>query len=219
MSQSKKIRVFKNKDKEGWYEKWTKNRDLMNFPHPFRAIVSAHPGSGKTNMIKNIILAADPHFKRIFLCHYCPETKEYEDLDIIPLDEIPDPNSAFFDPKHKSLLIIDDQEFKFMPKAMQRRMDRLWGYTSTHRGLSICCATQNFTNLPPVVRRMSNIFFIWKGTTDIEDLKLIGRKLGLNKEQTLSLFNNCKSRFDQICFDQTIDSPAPIRFNGYDIIE
>lgn len=218
MSKTKLI-VFENKDKKGWYEKWDDRRDLLNFPHPFRCIVSANPGSGKTNMIKNLIIKAKPHFQKIYLCHFDEETKEYDDVDVIKLEGIPDSRAQMFTPKKKSLLIIDDYDFEDLNKQELANLRSLFKYGSTHRGLSIVVASQNFFSIPVIVRRLCNIFFIWKGTCDIDSLTQIGRKIGFKKEDFEELIVLCKSKYDNICIDLTIDSPAAVRFNGYTLIK
>ena len=65
----KKILVIPNKDKLGWHERWDSKRDMLNFPHPYRFCISSVPNSGKTNLIKNILLRANPSFKKIYLYH------------------------------------------------------------------------------------------------------------------------------------------------------
>ena len=47
-------------DKDGWSEKWYPNRNLLNFPHSWRGVFCGPPSCGKTNLIKNIILRAQP---------------------------------------------------------------------------------------------------------------------------------------------------------------
>lgn len=212
------ISVYKNKDKDGWQENWYQGRNWLNFPFPCRIIISANPGSGKTNMIKNILAKAKPYYQRIFLCHYDIDTSEYDDVKVIKLREIPPAKSEFFESKYKSCLIIDDHEFEYMTKEQRQNLDRLWGYTSTHLGLTCICATQNFFNLPAFLRRMSDVFFIWKGSTDLDSLYAIGRKLGLNKEEFKSIMNRCKGKFDNICFDLTNNSPCRVRLNVYQCV-
>lgn len=213
------IIVFKNKDKEGWYEEWQKGRDLMNFPHPFRMIISANPGSGKTNMIKNVIVRAKPYFKRIYLCHFDEQTKEYDDIDVIKLDEIPDSRSTLFRPSIKSLLIIDDYDFKSLNYLQLNNLRSLFKYGSTHRGLSIIIATQDFFHVPSIIRRLSNVYFIWRGSSDLDSLWQIGRRVGYTKEEFRQLMDLCCNKFDQICIDMTVSSPAPVRYNGYTLVK
>ncbi len=214
----KKIIVFPNKDKTK-REKWTVNRDLLNFPSPKRVMISANPDSGKTNQVKNILVRTKPVYKRIYLLHYDPETSEYDDIDAIHLSEIPDPRDSKLFNGDKCAIIIDDQEYKFKTKDELKRLDRLYGYTSTHRFVDIFCCTQDWFNVPPICRRSSNVFFIWKNSCDTESLCQIGRKLGYNKKTFLSLFKHCTNRFDNLCFDLTTGSPAPIRKNSYEKIE
>lgn len=214
-----KIFIFKNRDKEGWYESWTNGRNLLNFPHPFRCIVSGNPGSGKTNMIFNIICKSKPKFKKIYLCHFDQNTKEYTDLSTINLPELPDSRSSNFKPKIKSLLIIDDYDFAALSKPQMNNLRSLFKYASTHKGLSIIVATQDFFNLPPIIRRSSNIFFIWKGSSDLDSLFQIGRRLGYTKNDFKVLLDTLRSRFDNLCIDLTVDSPAPVRLNGYTLLK
>jgi hypothetical protein len=216
-SKKKNIIVFPNKDKDGWIEKWDTNRDWLNFPWPSRILISANPGSGKTNMIKNILLKAKPFFNRIFLCHYDEDTEEYDDIECIKLKDIPDAKGKLLknSKKHKSALIIDDHEFQFMDNKSKKNLDRLLGYTSTHLGLTIIIATQNFFNLPTFVRRMSDVFILWKGSSDFDSLYSVGRKMGLSKEEFKSIMNKCQCKYDNIIIDLTANSPCKVRLNGY----
>lgn len=213
------IIVFDNKDKKGWYERWYKGRNLLNFPHPYRCVLSANPGSGKTNLIKNIIVRAKPIFRKIYLCHFDDMTQEYDDIDAVKLDKLPDSRSTLFKGTVKSLLIIDDYDFKSLSKPQMNSFKSLFRYGSTHRGLSILVATQDFFQLPVVIRRLSNIYFIWKGSSDLDSLWAIGRRVGYSKQAFEELMNLCRDRFDNICIDMTVGSPAPVRFNSYTLIK
>lgn len=213
--EDKKIYVFKNADKEGWYESWHEGRNWLNFPHPFRCIVAANPGSGKTNMIKNIIVRSKPHFNRIFLCHFDPDTKEYDDLEHIKLDELPDARSKIFSPKHKTLCIIDDYDFASLNKFQMNNLRSLFKYASTHRGVSFMVACQDFFNLPAIIRRLSNVYFLWSGSKDIDQLMTIGRRIGYTKTEFKEIIDMCQNKFDNICIDFTVDSPCKVRFNAY----
>lgn len=208
-----KLVVFKNADKEGWYESWKEKKSKFDFPYPCRIVVSANPGSGKTNLIKNILIRAKPYYKKVFVWHYDPNSKEYEDMDVEMLTKIPNPTDQQFSSKRKTCLIIDDQEFKYLSHEDLRKLDRLFGYTSTHKGLTIIVATQDFFNLPPVIRRMSDVFCIWKGSSDVESLYQIGRKMGISKKDFIKIMDECKTKFDFICFDNTVGSTCPVRKN------
>ena len=206
----KKILVIPSREKL-WHEKWNKKRDELNFPHPYRLILTSTPNSGKTNLCKNILLRAKPMFEKIYLFHYDPDCEEYEDVDIIKIDEMLEPKDSRLKQNIKSLLIVEDSQ---LAKEDIQKLDRLFGYASTHKGLSIIFICQNFFKIPPMVRRMANIFAIWKKSSDFDSLYYIGRKFGLNKDEFMSIMNQCKSRYDFILFDMS-GNPDKIRLNGY----
>ena len=60
------LAVFPNADKkdhETWASKGATN--IMNFPCPFRMILSGPPNSGKTSAIHNIVLFQEPPFEEV----------------------------------------------------------------------------------------------------------------------------------------------------------
>jgi hypothetical protein len=204
-----------NPDKT-FHEKWKPRRNKLNIPHPFRATVCGMPGAGKTNTIKNIIIRADPPFKQIFVIHCDGEyTKEYDDMDVNMLSEIPPPDA--WEGKIKTLVVLDDCEYKSLNKEQLRNLDRLVGYCSTHKNISVINAVQELFTLPTIVRRCSNLWVIWK-PNDMDSLNTIGRKLGISSKEFKALFNLCPEFRDSIWIDQTPDTPYPLRKNGFEII-
>ncbi len=223
--QMKKERIFPdeiihipNKEKT-FHEKWFDGRNKLNFPHPYRCLLLGGVNSGKTTIIQNIVMRTQPVFQTIYLYHcgggYC---KEYDEIDYIQINSIPEPDSELFNPKIKKLLIIEDKEYKYMKKDELMRLDRVFGYVSTHRNLSVIATGQDFFNLPVPIRRMSNIYILWK-TKDLDSLKTISRKVGLKKEEIMSLMQDhlVKPR-DSLWLDGTFDSPFKVRINGFEVI-
>jgi hypothetical protein len=207
----KKILVIPSKEKD-FHEKWYEDRDELNFPHPFRMCLTSTPNSGKTNLCKNILIKSKPIFEKIYLFHYDVDCEEYDDCDVKKLKKIPNPKNKMFQKGVKSLIIIED--CKIVNKSELANLDRLFGYTSTHLGLSIIYICQEFYIIPAVIRRMCNVFAIWKKSSDFESLFYIGRKFGLNKQEFMQIIQQCKSRYDFILFDNS-GSPDKIRINGY----
>lgn len=223
---------FENADKDAWHEKWELGRGILDFPHPWRALLTGPPGTGKSTTVKNILIRATPAFERLIIIHADPEnTKEYNDVkvegneeSVILVSEIPDPtcfeeetdeNGESFLPK--TLLIIDDLDLRSLNREQKRRLDRLLGYVSTHRSVSVAVCTQDAFNLPPACRRMISLYVLWR-SPDMEALAMLAAKVGVKNLQ--NLFDTyCKGRRDSIWIDTSVDTPAPLRLNGFTILK
>lgn len=209
-----------NADKT-WHEKWGNGDDPLNFPHPFRAVIFGPPNStGKTTICKNILLRQDPPFRKLYVVHIDGHyTKEYKDVDAEMLDTIPPPDSPLFDGKYKTLIVLEDLEYKFKDKKQLRNLDRLLGYVSTHKNVSVCILSQDAFNLPPACRRMANVWILGKAR-DFDSFKCIARKCSLDNETFQNLFHKyVKKEHDTIWVDYTKNTPFPLRLNGYQMID
>ena len=138
-----KLIPFENKDKT-WHENEKNtpqiNKDFAYMSHPSRGILIAQPNSGKTTMILNLINANN--FKRIIIVHNDVTTEEYADIDADILDEIPPIDSEYFDKKVKTLLILEDLNFKNMNKEQKHLLNRMYGTYSTHNNISVWSTQQ-----------------------------------------------------------------------------
>ena len=203
-------------DKIGWHEKWTPRRDLLNIPHPFRGVLLGPPNSGKSTLVKNLLIRARPQFKEIFVVHCDPDfTTEYDDVGAEMLSEIPAPDE--WEGEKKTLVILDDLEYKSMDKHQTRNLNRLLGFVSTHKNISVLLCQQDPFEVPPIVRRCSNLWCLWR-MSDIDSVANVSRKAGLKSKDLASLFNLCKGVHDSIWIDMTTNTPAKLRLNGYQII-
>ncbi|MCP4393649.1 MAG: ATP-binding protein [Alphaproteobacteria bacterium] len=207
-----KIAVFPNKDK-GFHESWTPGRKIMNIPHPFRAMLVGPPNCGKTSMILNLLMHNKPYFEEVIVVHCDPEyTKEYEDIEVQMLPGIPAPNE--WEGKKKTLVILDDLEFKQMSKTQKRNLNRLFGFVSTHKNISVCLSSQDTFNTPTSVRRCANVWVIWK-IDDFDSIKCLSRKIRLSERNIKELFRKyITNNHDCIMIDNTNKSPYRIRING-----
>lgn len=223
MASAKRRRLLPNslcvipcQDKD-FHEEWTPGRDMLNFPHPFRAVFTGPPNTGKSTCVKNIVIRADPPFQEVVVIHADPDnTREYDDLGdgVRLIKHIPRPDEWVTD--GKTLVVIDDIELKELPKEQRRALDRLVGYVSTHKDISVCMCTQDWFNLPPIVRRCSNVWVIWK-SPDTRNMRAIGSRIGIPNfpevaSQMLPQFR------DSLWIDQTDKSPYPTRRNGFEPI-
>ena len=209
-----KLLYLPNNDKS-FHERWETGRDMLNIPHPFRAVLLGRPNVGKTNIIINLILRCN--FEEIFVIHCDGDyTKEYDEVGATMLKSIPPPTE--WKGKNKTLVILDDLEYRIMNKEQKQNLDRLFGYVSTHKNISVCLTAQDPFNVTPNIRRMSNLFILWKGI-DLDSMANIARKCGIKKDEFLNLFDKYATKpRDSIWLDLSDKTPYPLRKNGYEII-
>lgn len=223
-----KIIPIPNPDKNH-HEKWYSNkegklRNPLNIPSPTRIILAGGVNSGKTTIMKNIIVRAKPIYETIIIIHCSPEaTHEYDDLiNFKILSSIPTVNefNALLGDK-KGLVILEDLEYKGMKKDELKNLDRLMGYVSTHlgggHGISVFITCQDWFSLPTIIKRMANFYILWK-TKDLDSLAMIARKSGLEPDQFKSLMKGLEGR-DSLWLDFTKDTPYPVRLNGFEMIQ
>lgn len=218
----KEIVVFHNKDKtrnESWSE--TKKKNPANFPTPYQALLLAPTNSGKTNIIKNIIMQQKPDFERVMLW-LNEDTNEYDDLidsgaelfhEMPTVDEL--------DRTKKQVLIIDDINFK---KYNPVELTNLIRHLSTHHNLSIIVSIHDLKNILPENRRLFSVYLIWR-SIDLISTAMLAQKVGLHSKDFKYIMYKSgfiKNRFDFVCIDNTPDTPYPLRiglFNPLEIVE
>jgi len=217
-----KIVPIKCSDKVG-KEYWDdKHKDLANFPAPMRMLITGRQDVGKTSLIKNIIIHARPRYKEVYLIHEDVDfSKEYDDLE--PTDKLKDiPELDFWEhdgPYVKRCVIIDDLEYTGANRDRLRRLAVLFRYVSSHKGLSIILAHQSFFDVPVIVKKMSNVFIIYKPIARNE-LSMIENRVGMPPGMLEELFDTVATNFnDSICVDETKNTPAPLRLNLFEPID
>lgn len=213
-----KLFGISNADK-GWHESWDNGRNPLNIPHPYRVILAGPPGVGKSSTIKHLIMRAFPPFEEIFVVHCDPNgTSEYKDIgEVSMLQNIPDPES--WEGKKKTMVILDDIEYRQMNKIQKRNLDRLFGYCSTHKNISVASTAQDAFSIPPACRRMANIFVLWR-LQDLDSMARLAKKTGLKACDLRSIFESvCNGNRDSLWLDSSYNTPYPIRKNGFFPIE
>ena len=208
----RELLAVRNLDKKN-HEQWVQGDDLLNFPHPFRGVLLGPPNCGKTTTVKNILMRQAPPFKRLYITHCDGEyTQEYDDVNGVLLKTIPYPEQ--WPGKDKTLVVVDDMELKTLKKEQRMALDRLFGYVSTHKNISVLLCSQDPFNVPPIVRRCSNLWVLWPGR-DVDAVQTCARKCGENLQEKFKL---CHSPKDSIWIDLTDGTPVKVRRNGYELV-
>jgi len=214
-----KLIALSNPDKQ-FHERWSKSRNMLDIPHPYRAICLGPPNCGKSTTVKNLLVRANPPFEKITVIHCDPEyTQEYDDLgsDVEIMGSVPAPED--WEGEQKTLVILDDLEFKSMNKEQMRNLDRLFGYVSTHKNISCILCSQDSFNVPACVRRCCNVFILWK-MTDIDSMACTARKTGLKASNLKNIFDTLMTEpKDSLWIDLTSHTPYPLRKNGFQKIK
>ena len=207
-----------NPDKD-FHERWSKGRNMLDLPHPFRGVLLGPPNCGKSTTVKNILIRAHPAFEAVTVIHCDPEhTKEYADLGdaCVIRGDIPGP--AEWSADVKQLVIIDDLEVKSLGKEQMRNLDRLFGYVSTHKNISVVLCSQDAFNVPPIVRRCSNLWVLWRGP-DLDAMACVARKSGLTAKDLKRIFDSFTSDKDSVWIDRTSGTPWPLRKNAFLVLK
>lgn len=227
--QDKEIPIFKCVDKND--EHWTKDRDLLAYPRPFRTLMLGIPGSGKTSLIKSLISSYKPPLKpfaRIYV--WTKSNKEWEnycdklltDDDILEDNFYKDEENVI--DKHK-LLVIDDKILK--DAKIQIAIIHLFTHVSSHYKLSICVSVQSKKMIPaPEILACINIYNI---STNLPDVKSVCRfcdQCGVNYYKFKGIYSRLVKQLE---FNEkkhgwvTIDCTHPqegynLRFNHYNLL-
>jgi hypothetical protein len=216
----KKLIPIDNPDKK-FHEKWDTKRDMLNFPHPYRAILVGVPNCGKSTTMMNIIVRANPPFQKLVVIHAdWQNTHEYDSLgtgddSVSIIGHIPPPEEIAGDVK--TLIVIDDLDFKAFNKNDISNVCKLFSYVSTHKNVSIMLSRQTFHDIPIAVRRCSNLFIFWPNH-DTSDLERIARKVNLTPKQFVDFMGMLNGPKQSFWIDRTPKSPYPYRLNGYEKI-
>lgn len=228
--------VFENEDKDDWMrtENWRTKYNpndpssILNIPIS-RMLILGLSGSGKTNLIKNIIAHQEPEYQKIIVVHHDPDTKEYRDLeggdDFFLTTEIPglemfkkDEDEENEDENIKYLVIFDDVYTKGLKKEDEKKFNKLITYVSTHKQAQVIISTQDYTTISPAIRRNINIFCLYKIHDRISQ-KLLTKKLGLSTTGLYKIFSGrdpiIKKKHDFLMYDTLPDAPlSKFRING-----
>jgi hypothetical protein len=147
-------------------------------------------------------------------------SKEHNILDpTITLFDVPDIESIVSENNGKMLIIIDDFDMSKLDTNQKRNLSMLFRYISSHHNISVMLSYQSFFDIPTIIRKTCNYFFIWK-TNNSDEITTIAKRTGYNKKIFQSIFSKyIKNKFDFLVVDQCIDPEYELRKNLYEVIK
>lgn len=94
-----------------------------------------------------------------------------------------------------------------------KNLQILFQYISSHKGFTIYMAYQNFSGLEPGIKKVSDVFVVWR-PHDRDEMASNGKRVELDRGLLKAKFDKmCQDGHDCICIDKTRKSPAPVRLN------
>jgi DNA replication protein DnaC len=163
----RKIIATGNKDKDSFKDEWEVGRDPLDFPRPYRCVLSGPPSSGKSCIIKNIMARGD--FDEVYLCHTDSTTNEYDDVELVWQDtKLPEIEMVRGARDVNKLLIIEDMDLTRMSKEERHTLDRICGNVSSHSNLSIPIVCSSYSEYLYIVASTRPYRFARNGSSHRE---------------------------------------------------
>ena len=199
-------------------ESFNPNYDLHHFKTPFRSLVVAPSGSGKSNFLTNLITLfckGKGTFDNIYIFCKCKHEPLYEYLSdkskgLIEvheeLDKLPPLNDL--NACKQTLIIFDDfvSDVKQHPKIAEMYI------RGRKKSASIMFLSQSYYGTPKIIRQNINYCVILKlgGMRDVSAL-LREVSIGLTKEQLMRMYEEAtKNKFD--CLVINLDESGDERY-------
>jgi len=168
---------------------------------PFRMLIIAPSGAGKTNTVLNLIKITSGTFKRIIIC--CKSSDEplydflriklnvefYEGINQLPtIEELIEQNEG---EKLETLIIFDDLILSKQSKIID------FFIRGRKFNFSISYLAQNYYSIPKIIRTNCN-YIILKTLSGVNDLKMILREynMGSNLDGIMNLYKFANSSFE-----------------------
>jgi Cdc6-like AAA superfamily ATPase len=182
---------------------------IVPFEHPFTALVSGPTGSGKTVLVKNILLAKDKMIndapKRVFWYYSNVQPVLNAQLPFVHfLQGLPNTEDFKGEP---AIVVVDDmmEDAKHMVSMFVRE--------SHHRGLSIFFLVQNlFEKNLRTISINSHYIICFKNPRERQQIQTFARQLARNPKYVHEAYDDATSQpYGYLLFDFRQTTPENLR--------
>jgi hypothetical protein len=223
-----------------WYElipsKYQSKAHNPNFSNhkikiPFRMGIVGFSGSGKTNLLMDLLYRMNGTFNQIILCIPCAHEPIYnylkdkfkdhpDQFHVFEEGRVPSPNDEIFEDKDIQSVIVFDDMITF--KNAQPKINEFFiRGRKIGRSTSVIYLSQNYYSIPKVARnQMSHI--IIKKISGIKDRNMIMREFAndISKEQFEKMYDEATKDFgDFLMVDFVCDPKEKYRKGFLEVID
>jgi hypothetical protein len=146
--------------------------------------------------VKNLIIHQRPRFDQVFVIHLdAGVTRDYDDLE--PTAMMSDAPLAFWNDlpdrdeetgkRIKRCVVVDDLEMTHAAKERAKNLGILFRYASSHKNMTVYMCHQSAMDVPPLIRKMSNVWVVWRPRRN--ELQPIENRVGLPAGELSHLFD------------------------------
>ena len=181
---------------------------MSQVPDPLHRTSSAYlfvapPGSGKTNLLMNLISLKGKYYNKLFdqVHFWSPSKHTIKDLPLPPERQHSDLNLKELDQIIKSIegtdergLFIFDDMVATLGKNIKQFLKLLYNRRHIGKGVHIWITTQKLTKVPLELRAAMNGLFVWPTSNKTEAQTLYDEYISLDKKQWELMKNQVMSK-------------------------
>ena len=156
-------------------------------------LLTGPPNAGKSATCLQIAARSAP-FHKVFVLHGTPGTKEYDIIDHVKLDAMPEPSywkSQSKEANGKPLLVIIDDYSTDVSKDEKKNIEMMMRTCASHLGILVLITAHAHTNIAPKWRRCCTTHVCWP-PADRTSWNYLARGMNMMPKQLAAAFEQCK---------------------------
>jgi hypothetical protein len=159
-------------------------------------MITGMPGSGKSNLILNLIL--NSNFDNIIIKNH-KTSKEFSQIDYIKLEKFEDLDEILDNLiDEKNLVIFEDTNKLPTKESQYKPIEELFAYRCSHNGNAAIIIGQSPYSIPTQIRKLIEIYYVFGGSESfVYSLPILKE----HKQHIVYLLKQCKCKHDFVKID------------------